>query len=77
MNTREMSDLELLEEWRRLLRQQEALCKKRGEEKDDGPYGGLVGILVAKDELALQYQKLSARIWDIKWALFGDLQFSA
>lgn len=61
------TDLELLEEWRGLLQQQRALSKKRGKES------GFVGILVAKDELALQYQELNGRAWDIKQALFGDL----
>jgi len=63
----DMTDLELLEEWRKLLRQQKILSNKRGKES------GFVGILVAKDEIALQYQELDRRAWDIKRALFGDL----
>lgn len=68
-----MTDLELLEEWKGLAQQQKTLCKKRGEQRGESIFGGGVGILVAKDELALEYQKLNRRAWDIKGTLFGDL----
>lgn len=71
----DMTDLELLEEWRGLLRRQRALSDKRGKERGVSLFGGFIGILVAKDELALQYQELDGQTWDIKRTLFGDLWF--
>lgn len=64
----------LLHEWEELLAEQRQLIHGRGK----GDYlDGLVGISVAKDEIALGYQKLSGRIWDIKWSLFNDYQTQA
>ena len=64
----------LLDEWIALLRKQRAIREQR-EEAD--PEHGLFGILVSNDPLALQYQKLQRRIWDIKWKLFGSFQVAA
>jgi len=55
-----MQEAALLAEWRALLDEQRHLK----QERVDG-LGGLVGILVAKDELAIQYQAAQSRIYDI------------
>lgn len=66
--------LRLLSEWKSLLRQQREMVTERGE---GDRFDGMVGISVAKDEIALKYQKLSGRIWDIKWSLFNDYWIAA
>jgi len=62
-------ELALLSEWREILVAQHAIILKRGDGNDSA---GPVGALVAEDELALQYQALNSRIWDIRRALFGE-----
>ena len=61
----------LLAQWKALLVEQRQLTRERGK---GNYYDGIVGILVEKDEVALKYQALSGRIWDIKWAIFNDYQ---
>lgn len=56
-------EAELLAEWKELLAQQRRISAERGD---------YCGILVANDELALKFQALNRRVWEIKRQIFGD-----
>jgi hypothetical protein len=53
----------LISEWREILRNQEQIAEQR---KD-----GIAGIMVCKDDLALKYQMLQSRVYEIKGRLLG------
>jgi len=61
-------------EWKELLKRQRHIIFNRGK----GVYfDGLIGILVADDALAHDYQDIQSRIWEIKGMLFGDYYVGA
>ena len=58
-----VKDLDLLNELRK--------CVQRKQEIWEEDMAGF-GLTWRNDSLALEYQKLEDRIWEIKWELFGD-----
>lgn len=60
---------DLLQEWREILAAQAAIVLERRKSDE---FAGLVGALVAGDDLAREYQRLNRRKWAIKMALFPE-----
>lgn len=57
-------DHELIEEWRDILEKQRVLESERGD---------VTGIAVAKDDTAIEWQKLNNRKYEIRNKLFGTI----